>query len=244
MGSIKKGELYAEQVETYDDNQCMKDDVFLLMQQCIRDARQLQTMTQHFDNNDDGPYLESWENYETNLITLAKSLFDARINKPMNLADMKQLLMAADSSLQDKKECLQVNQELTEVVEQLNVKYKELSNTDVEIEKAKKTKINLRSQNFLLSVIGSENVKSLNQNGFLDVKGTNEATYRIHQNGEIDSFKITRDWRGNTKQELRWHGKIRTPIMNDGIATVYMHIHQNSDKFDIDKKCGSITIET
>ncbi len=171
MGTYGKDGKYPEQIKPLVESQCMKDNSFLLMQQCLRDARQLQRMTEHFDDNGDGPYINDWDDYERNIVTIAQSLFTARLQSPMNFDDMKQLLMAVDTTVQDKQECLAVNKELTELTTNLNKTYRDLADVEKDIEKEKTTQINMRSQNFLLSVVGSEMFNDLQNNGYIDVKG-------------------------------------------------------------------------
>lgn len=220
----------------------MKDNHFLLMQQCIRDARQLAKMFQYV-NAEEQVGWEGWKEYWQTVREIAVKLFVIRSSDPVDLETMKTLLMASDSVSVEKEECLFLNKEVSEALQNLTATQQKIRETTEEIQKEKQVQTNLRSQNFLLSVIGSENLHELQTVGHIDVEGTNGSTYRIHDSGDIDCFDQRKNWRRQETQNLRWHGKIKSPIINDGIATVYMHIRKNSKKFDIDKGCGSITIE-
>ena len=66
MGKLIHNGKRPEDAHPFDTAQVMYDDKFMLMQQCIRDARQLYTMVKHFEyssQDNDNITFSSWENY-------------------------------------------------------------------------------------------------------------------------------------------------------------------------------------
>jgi hypothetical protein len=245
-GNYCKGGKYAESFEPFDTSQIMRDDKFLLMQQCMKDARQLVRMTQHFGTNA-GPYLSGWETYEKQVTSLAKTLFHARVKSPVNIEDIKALIMGTESVIETKEELLFLSKEVTDTLKLLSETQKKFDEVSEAVEKEKTLHVKLRSENFLLTTVGSSDYYKLQTMGYLDVKGINGAIYRIHADGKIDKFWLKQKGllTKHTEQESAWHGKIVScDNMNDAIATVIIHIKNDSNKFDIDKACGNITIQS
>ena len=71
MGRIRHNGKYPEEINLFNPNVIMQDGKFFLMQQCIRDARELHIMVRHFTNYDDSVVLDEWKQYEHDVICLA-----------------------------------------------------------------------------------------------------------------------------------------------------------------------------
>ena len=69
--------------------------------------------------------------------------------------------MGADSALVEKEECLYLNKEVSDALKTLEATQQKIQETNEGIEKEKQIQINMRSQNFLLSVIGSHGLQEL-----------------------------------------------------------------------------------
>lgn len=216
----------------------MQDIHYLLMQQCLRDARSLYPLLMHFDGGS-SPYLNSWGIYETNVITMAQTLFAERNKNPVTLDQLKQILAVGESTLETLSEVKFNNEEslhLIQEIEQLSTKRTHLTK---EIETVQKNIAGVKSADFLRTTIGDSLYNQFVTTGILKISGTNGSTYIIDNQGDI-----TKKVAGLFGTSDKWQGKIhpgKYPLY-DAIATVVVHIREDSDKFDRDKKCGNISI--
>lgn len=143
-------------------------------------------------------------------------------------------------------------------------KEKEIINLDKEIDILNNKATKVRANDFLRTTIGEENYLSYINNGYLDVVGTNSAIYRITNKGIVSKIKIKKGLTNrieDIKVELskifstNYHRKrkIETWIgeiidtnypLEDIIATIYVNIMKDSDRFDKDKGCGHIYVNS
>lgn len=232
MGKTKNGKgQYPEECNSLELNRVLVDDKFLLMQQCIKDARELHFMTRHYDRG--WWYLSSWKEYERWIGDVATTLFNSRRN-PLRTEEYEKILLAGESA----------KEKLAEIQNQQKI----LSNLRVQIEEIRlqetreKERLQIeRSENFLKATIGELAHEYLQEHGYFDVCGTNGKTYRLSLNGDI--YKKRRGIFGEKQKrigELSVSGKKER---NDAIAIIYAHIRRDSDRFERDKRCGSIHIK-
>jgi hypothetical protein len=136
---------------------------------------------------------------------------------------------------------------------------KEVATLDKEIKILDGKATRIRARDFLITSIGRENYFSYKNNGYFDVKGTNNSIYRITNEGVISKIKVKEDFVYRIKSSIvnvllnSCCPKIKTATsvgeiestnypLEDSIAIVYMNIVKDSDRFDIDKACGRISI--
>jgi len=154
-----------------------------------------------------------------------------------------------------KREILNLQHEINEFENQRENKVKEIKILNKEIEIYNNKAIKIRANDFLRATIGEENYIFLKNNGYFDIKGTNNSTYRVTSDGKISKLKTekslidrikdatTTNYHQNKRCDT-WEGKIRVGDypLEDAIAVVYMNIMKDSYRFDKDKGCGSIFI--
>lgn len=159
-----------------------------------------------------------------------------------------------------KKEIVHIQDYTNELKIQEENKEKEIINLDKEIEILDNKATKIRANDFLRTTIGGENYLFYMNNGYFDFMGTNNSIYSITNKGIISKIKIkkglvnrikgamvallTMFLTGHQKRNIETLGQIRAynyPL-EDVIATVYMNIMKDSDKFDKDKGCGYIFI--
>lgn len=206
----------------------MKDDKYLLMKQCIRDAF---TLAEQVKGN--WSWSSNASRHDT-VATLACSLFMERSTHPATVETVKALLMGGEETVQ--------------VTEELKGKYLELSEVMVQVEKAqhelekiKEQVAHQRSINYLQDTIGTEAYAQLIKEGYFEIRAKNGGVYKISKDGGVAKFHP--NFRG--KWTMYWHGRIDPSEelpMPDAIATIYAHILKNPDKFDQDKGCGNIHV--
>lgn len=246
MGRIKsKDGKYAEEVEPFNPQVIMQDDKFLLMQQCIRDARELHIMVRHFDNHG-STLLAEWSQYEQDVLLLAQALFKERIKNPVSQETMKRVMLASSSATQTLQDISIYHEELLVLVENINNMTLEQTQLKEIIESQKQEVADLRSVMFLASTIGEVRVAALEKDGFIILIGTNGATYKITKDGFIYKSVIKSRFLRPPVEEQVGFGRIQDSAglpINDAIAIIYAHISSDSDKFDKDKACGAIRIK-
>jgi hypothetical protein len=245
LGTFKnKNDQYPEEVEVLDYDVTMSDNHFLLMQQCLKDARELYKMCQHFSGSN--IYISDWRTYEQCVVSLARELFRKRSKNPVTQKTLKKLLMSGEDAKQTFVEMAEGQKELLSIINDVrkNVKLleqakREYKNTKIEI---KQMKISAKAKNFLRFTIGDKNMNILSETGRLEVLGDNGHKYVIHKNGIIE--KKSKGGLMGTFSDS-WRGKISDTSglpMEDAIAIVYSHILEGANLFDKKKKCGNISV--
>lgn len=160
-----------------------------------------------------------------------------------------------------KNEIMHLQDYVNELKIQEENKEKEIINLDKEIKILDNKATKIRANDFLRTTIGGENYLFYMNNGYFDFMGTNNSIYEITNKGIISKIKIkkglinrikgvmvallTMFLTGHQKRNIETLGQIRAynyPL-EDVIATVYMNIMKDSDKFDNDKGCGYIFID-
>ena len=104
----------------------------------------------------------------------------------------------------------------------------------------------LKSRNFLIATMGQVNFDILEKNGHILVSGTNGGTYKITKDGHIYKTIVQQRFLRSPVEKQVGFARIQNAgglPMKDAIATIYMHIVKDSDKFDRDKACGAISIK-
>lgn len=239
-----KAGKYPEEAEPFNTQVIMQDDKFLLMQQCIRDARELHIMVRHFSNYDE-LHLAEWQQYEQDVLLLAQTFFRERIKNPVSQETMKRVMLASSSATQTLQDISVYHEELLVLVENINKMTLEQTQLKETIKSQKQEVADLRSVMFLTSTIGEVRVAALEKDGFINLPGTNGATYKLTKDGFIyKTITKSRFFRPPVEEQVGF-GRIQDAgglPMNDAIAIIYAHISSDSDKFDKDKACGAIRI--
>ena len=116
---------------------------------------------------------------------------------------------------------------------------KEIKLFKIELNVLKQQEITLKSNDFLRQAIGDAKYKLFKTIGYIELKGTNEATYHIDINGNLDRFYTIFG-----RKVCNYHGRIdhRNVPLDDAIATICLNIMADSDRFDKEKACGAITV--
>ncbi len=249
MGAKRQNGKYPEEVHPFQTAQVMYDDKFMLMQQCIRDARQLHRMVTHFEysNPEYGNKTEfgSWENYEKAVLELASTLFEERSRNPISQETFKTLMLAGSSATQTLADISMYHEEVLGLVENINKMTLEQKELEKSIDAQRHVLAEIKSRDFLVSTIGETNTNLLENTGFINLVGTNGAKYKLTKDGYIYKTVIKKRFLWGSKEKQVGFGIIQNRgglPMNDAIATIYMHISRDSDRFDRDKACGAITI--
>lgn len=244
MSSTRRDDgVYPEEETPFNQTIIMSDDKFLLMQQCLRDARELHTMLRHFNKYNTITFSD-WDAYERDVLSIATSLFNERVANPITQEAAKTLMLSGISTNQVLEEIKMYNKDLLVMLENIKELGTERETLMREIEKQETKLSDVKSRCFLLTTIGQVNYEALEKKGFIQVTGTNGAIYRIDNKGYIVKTVIKNTLFGQKKEQVGFARIQNTGglPLNDAIATVYMHIVRDSDQFDKDKACGAITI--
>lgn len=234
---------YPEEERSFDQTIIMSDDKFLLMQQCLRDGRELHTMLRHFNKYNNMEFSD-WGRYEQNVLDIATSLFNERVANPITQEAAKTLMLSGISTNQVLEEVKMYNKDLLVMLENIKELGMERETLMRKIEEQEAKLSDVKSRCFLRTTIGQVNYEFFEKKGFIQVTGTNGATYKIDNKGYIVKTVIKNKLFGQERKQVgfaRIQNTSGLPL-NDAIATVYMHIVRDSDQFDKDKACGAITI--
>jgi hypothetical protein len=161
-----------------------------------------------------------------------------------------------------KNEIIHIQDYINELKIQKENKEKEIINLDKDIEIYNNKVVKVRANDFLRTIIGGENYLFYKNNGYFDIIGTNNSIYRITNKGMISKIKIKKGLvdrikglmvalltiflTGHQKRNIETLGQIiaNNYPLEDVIAVVYANIMKDSDKFDKDKGCGRIIINS
>jgi len=236
MSVTSKNKYPEEERCLFNYDRIMLDDKFILLQQCIRDGRELVKMLYQFSGREDyyvGLHGEKGA-YATIVMEIATLLFNERRDTPVNFDTMKTLINTVEASKQEIEETASIVETLGSLMQQKNELEKEIAeNRDVLTQ--------LRSKNFLKQTIGHVKYDEFMRTGCIQIKAKN-GVYHIYKDGTVQKIKQDSFFSADGYQ---WSGRISNPgnlPINDAIAIVYTHIIADSDKFDRDKACGQITI--
>lgn len=157
-----------------------------------------------------------------------------------------------------KKQILHLRDHLDELIAQKEDRKKEIIKLEEKIKTLHYDAAKFRAIDFLRTTIGEENYFFYVEHGYFDVRGTNNAVYRITKQGKISKHKIKITnkvkhlisiiFRREIPCEINAKPVFKGQIKNgqypleDAIAIVYVHIMKDSKKFDIEKGCGDIHI--
>ena len=105
----------------------------------------------------------------------------------------------------------------------------------------------IRANDFLLKTIGAENHSFFLRHGYIEIY-TKKSIYRITKHGYISKIPkketLIQRLPYFFDDDISWNGRVNSNLpMEDNIAIIYMRIKSDSNKFDKDKQCGSISIE-
>lgn len=101
------------------------------------------------------------------------------------------------------------------------------------------------SKKLLEDVVGTAAMEQYSTRGFVELPGRKNALYRVFADGSVEKH-ILKSSLFRQKWEIEWRGRInadRYPYP-DAVATVCAHIIRDSDRFDIEKRCGEIIVES
>jgi len=236
---ITKNGKYPEDVRRINRSQILQDDKFLLMKQCIADARQLHKMLRHFEGN--SVTFSDWDTYEKTVTQIACTLFTERCKSPLKVKDLRKLILGFEDANQTLQDINERNKELLETLKKIDEAQNRLAKLKAEYRKMQEEIAEYQASRLLKDTIGEDDLLFYKHKGYIYAEGKNESIYKITAKGEITKFIKT-----DQGYVPEWTGKVVKTgglPMPDVVATIYMHIKRDSDKFDADKMCGEITIE-